>query len=392
MPVHYHPGPFPPTQLDWPRLIPLLGPTAAAVARYDGTLAAIPNASVLLAPLTTQEAVLSSRIEGTQATMGEVLEFEAEGDAPNWSEDRRNDIREVLNYRAAVRLAEQLLETLPLSGRVIREAHKELLAGVRGQGKAPGEYRCIPNWIGPAGCAIEQARFVPIPADRLPDAMSAWERYLHAEEAPDRLVQLALLHAEFEALHPFLDGNGRLGRMLVPLFMWRNGLIHRPMFYVSAFLEANREAYYERLLAVSRDGDWTGWCRFFLGALQNQAEENQQKAAAILGLYERMKREVAGLTRSQYAIHALDWIFERPIFKSSDFVASSGIPEPTAKRILTVLRDAGVLEPLVKASGRRAAILCFPALLVIAEERFAIGTNGFVVDHKSAIYDPQTLL
>lgn len=198
--------------------------------------------------------------------------------------------------------------------------------------------------------------------------MSAWERYLHAD-APDRLVQLAIVHAEFEALHPFLDGNGRLGRMLVPLFLWQNGLIQRPMFYLSAFLEAHRDEYYERLLAVSRDDDWTGWCRFFLDAIKAQAEENQQKAAAILDLYERMKREVVDLTRSQYAIHALDWIFERPIFRSSDFVASAGIPEPTAKRIVPALRESGILRILVEASGRRAATLCFPALLNIAEGR-----------------------
>ncbi len=366
MAILYHHGAFPPAELDWPQLIPWLGPTSAAVARYDGTLAAIPNAAVLLSPLTTQEAVLSSRIEGTQATMGEVLEFEAEGGTPGLSEERRNDIHEVLNYRTAMRRAEKMLATVPLSQRLIREAHAVLLAGVRGQGKAPGEYRRIPNWIGPAGCTVEQARFVPISADKLPDAMSVWECYLH-EDAPDRLVQLALAHAEFEALHPFLDGNGRLGRMLVPLFMWQTGLIQRPMFYLSAFLEAHRDEYYERLLAVSRDGDWTGWCRFFLGALKAQAEENQQKAAAILGLYEGMKQEVAVLTRSQYAIHALDWIFERPIFKSSDFVASSSIPEPTAKRILPALREAGILRVLVEASGRRAATLCFPALLNIAE-------------------------
>lgn len=366
--AHYQLGQFPPATLDWPQLIPLLGPAAAAVARYDGTLGAIPNAAVLLSPLTTQEAVLSSRIEGTQATMGEVLEFEAEGGAPQLSEGRRNDIREVLNYRAAMRMAEKLLETVPLSLRVVREAHKVLLDGVRGQGKSPGEYRRIPNWIGPAGCTVEQARFVPIGADKLPDTMSTWERYLHAD-APDRLVQLAIAHAEFEALHPFLDGNGRLGRMLVPLFLWQNGVIQRPMFYLSAFLDAHRDEYYERLLAVSRDGDWTGWCRFFLQAIKTQAEENQRKAADILALYERMKHAVTALTRSQYAIHTLDWVFERPIFKSSDFVASSGIPAPTAKRILSVLRGDGVLKVLVAAGGNRPATLCFPALLNIAEGR-----------------------
>ena len=366
--VLYHLGQFPPAVIDWPQLIPLLGPSSAAIARYDGTLAAVPNAAVLLSPLTTQEAVLSSRIEGTQATMGEVLEFEAEGDVGRFSDERRADIREVLNYRAALRESERLLADLPLSQRVIRDAHRVLMDGVRGQGKAPGEYRRVPNWIGPAGCTIEQARFVPIPANHLPDAMSAWERYAHAD-VPDRLVQLAVLHAEFEALHPFLDGNGRLGRMLVPLFMWQAGLIRQPMFYISAFFEAHRDEYYERLLAVSRDGDWTGWCRFFLTGVKAQAEQNHDKASAILALYEQMKRQVAGLTRSQFAIHALDWIFAKPIFKSSDFVASAGIPAPTAKRILGVLQAAAVLRTLVPGGGRRAAVLGFPALLAITEGR-----------------------
>ena len=154
MPVYYHEGEFPPVaQIDWSRLIPSLGPAAAAVARYDGMLAAIPNPDILLAPLSTQEAVLSSRIEGTQATMGEVLEFEA-GREPS-SPARRDDIHEVLNYRAAIRRAEDMLQQLPLSQRVIRSMHEVLLAGVRGEGKSPGEYRRIPNWIGPPGCAVE---------------------------------------------------------------------------------------------------------------------------------------------------------------------------------------------------------------------------------------------
>jgi Fic family protein len=364
--VPYHEGRFPPAVLDWPRLIPLLGPAAAAVARYDGMLAAVPNPAVLLAPLTTQEAVLSSRIEGTQATMGEVFEFEAGQEAA--SPERREDIQEVLNYRAAMREAERLLADVPLSQRVLREAHKVLLAGVRGQNKSPGEYRRIPNWIGPPGCTVETARFVPISADRLPTAMSAWERYAH-EDAPDRLVQLAILHAEFEALHPFLDGNGRLGRMIIPLFLWQTGLIRRPMFYVSAYFEARREAYYDGLLAVSRDDDWTGWCRFFLDAIRTQAEDNLAKAQAILALYDEMKRRVPEMTRSQYAIQALDWIFERPIFRTTDFVGAAGIPAPTARRFLGVLQEGAVLRVLAAGSGRRAGILAFPALLNIAEGR-----------------------
>ena len=365
-PVHYPMGQFPPESIDWLPLIPHLGPTAAAVARYDGMLAAIPHPDVLLSPLTTQEAVLSSRIEGTQATFGEVLEYEA--GQPAVSPERREDIKEVLNYRAALREAEQLLTTLPLSQRVIRAAHRVLLDGVRGRHLSPGEYRRIPNWIGPPGCGIEQARFVPIAAEQLPEAMSRWERYAHSE-ATDRLVQLAVLHAEFESLHPFLDGNGRLGRMLVPLFLWQSGLIRRPMFYISAYFEAGRGAYYDGLLAVSRDGDWTGWCLYFLQAVRTQAEANLQKAQAILALFEAMKRRLPELTRSQYANHALDWIFARPIFRSSDFVATAQIPEPTARRFLSVLQQADILKAISAGRGRRAAVLAFPELLNIAEGR-----------------------
>ena len=365
-PVHYHEGRFPPVNIDWASLIPLLGPTAAAVARYDGTLAAVPNAAVLLSPMTTQEAVLSSRIEGTQASMGEVLEFEAEGAARDLPPQRLADIHEVLNYRRAMREAERLLRELPLCQRVLLATHRVLMDGVRGHGKAPGEYRRIPNWIGPPNCLVENARFVPIGADRLPAAMGAWENYVNSD-TPDRLVQLAIAHAEFEALHPFLDGNGRLGRMLIPLFLWRVDLIHAPMFYISAYFEANRDAYFDRLLAVSREGDWTGWCRFFLEAVRTQAEANHKKAVAILGLYESMKPKVSAITRSQYAIHAMDWIFERPIFKSSDFVANAGIPEATAKRIVGVLKKEGVLKPLSEGRGRRSSVLAFSELLNIAE-------------------------
>ncbi|RYH32051.1 MAG: Fic family protein, partial [Alcaligenaceae bacterium] len=311
MPVKYHVGKFPPPTLDWPRLIPLIGSANAAVARYDGLLQGIPNPRVLLSPLTTQEAVLSSRIEGTQATMGEVLEYEAGAD--DSSPSKTQDIYEVLNYRSAVREAEQLLKELPLSQRVLQAAHRVLLSGVRGQNKAPGEYRRIPNWIGPPNCTEETARFVPISAADLPEGMGRWEKYLH-EPGHDKLLQLAIAHAEFEALHPFLDGNGRLGRMLVPLFLWQTGVIHMPMFYLSAYLEERRDEYYDRLLAVSNSDDWTGWCEFFLKAIEAQANENMGKVRQILALYDELKLKVVDWTHSQYAVIALDWIFERPIF------------------------------------------------------------------------------
>lgn len=365
--TQYHDGQFPPEDLDWARLVPIIGPANAAVARYDGMLAAIPNAHVLLSPLTTQEAVLSSRIEGTQATMGEVLEYEARGDTDEPSSPKEADIWEILNYRRAMRAATEMLNDLPLCQRIVLECHRILLNSVRGHGKAPGQYRKIPNWIGPKGCHIEEARFVPINAEKLPGAMSRWEKYIHDGVAPDRLVQLALLHVEFEALHPFLDGNGRLGRMLIPLFLYQAGLIKQPMFYISAYLESHRDEYYDRLLAVSRDNDWSGWCAFFLQVVRIQAEENLAKAQAILNLYNRMKTRFAELTHSQYAIHALDWVFERPIFKSSDFVHSAKIPKPTAQRILTLLKTEGILREIQPGSGRRAAILAYSELLNIAE-------------------------
>ena len=366
-PVHYRVGGFPPeARLDWAALIPSIGPAAAAVARYDGALAAIPDTDVLLAPLATREAELSSRIEGTQATMREVLEFEA-GQAPA-SPVRRDDIQEVLNYRAALREAERLLADLPICRRVLCEAHRALLSGARGHGKAPGEYRRIPNWIGPPGSSIEEAKFVPVGADRLEGAMSAWERYAN-DDAPDRLAQLAILHAEFEALHPFLDGNGRLGRMLVPLFLWRHGLIRRPAFYISAYFEANRDAYYEGLLAVSRDDDWTGWCRFFLAAIRSQAEENLSKIQRILDLYNALKIRATEWTRSPYAIRTLDGIFGRPLFRRADFAKIADIPARAARRNLDVLCENGVLDTISPAGGRRTAILIFRGLLEIVGSR-----------------------
>jgi Fic family protein len=368
--VLYHRGGFPPGELRWVELIPLLGPANAAVARYEGVLHGIPNPNVLLSPLTAQEAVLSSRIEGTQATLGEVLEYEAGGDQTDESTPQKADIREVLNYRAALHEALRLLDGLPLSQRLIRATHAVLMQGVRGRNKSPGEYRRVPNWIGPEGCGIEDARFVPCPVEALPQAMQSWEAYIH-DTAPDLLVQLAIVHAEFEAIHPFLDGNGRLGRLLVPLFLKSKGLLTTPNFYLSEFLERHRDEYYERLLAVSRDGDWTGWCAFFLRAIIRQAEENERKAQAIHALYTTRKDWMVEVTRSQYSGRALDWFFSRPIFSASDFVAHVEIPEPTAQRILREVRNAEnpLLTVLRPSSGRRAAVLAFPDLLNICEGR-----------------------
>lgn len=365
-PVRYHTGKFPPKKLDWARLIPLIGPASAALARYDGLLSAIPNASVMLSPLTTQEAVLSSRIEGTQATMGEVLEFEAGADTV--APEKTDDIHEVLNYRRAMREAVELMDTLPLCGRLIRKLHATLLSGVRGEDKGRGRFRTIQNYIGAYGRTIEEARFIPIAPELLRDGMAGWEKYLHSD-TPDQLVRLGIVHAEFESLHPFLDGNGRLGRMVMPLFLFERKLLHAPMFYLSEYLESNRQEYYDRLLAVSRDNDWTGWCEFFLTAMTQQATENDRKARRILELYETKKTWMVSTTHSQYAIAALDFVFNQPVFSSSDFIEGARIPQASARRILKLLADNDLLSFVRKPRGRRPAIFGFPELLNLAEGR-----------------------
>lgn len=367
-PVNYHYDKFPPKNLDWDKLIPLIGPASAAVAAFDSLLFSIPNANILLSPMTTQEAVLSSRIEGTQATMGEVLEFEADDKNTKIDERKRQDINEIINYRKAMHWAVEKLNELPLCQRIIKGAHEILMGGVRGADRLPGEYRRTQNWIGIPGCSLEESEYIPISADKLPEAMLKWEKYIH-EDAPDKLVQLAIIHAEFESIHPFLDGNGRLGRMCVPLFMFNKGLIKKPVFYISEYFENNRETYYESLRVISQDDKWTNWCLFFLQAITIQALTNQNKGLKILILYNRLKNQIPDIIHSQYLIQTLDFIFIRPIFKSSDFISNANVPDPTARRILDAFRDNSIIKVLSKGSGRRASSYIFPELLNIVEDK-----------------------
>lgn len=368
-PVKYHTGKFPPDPekgLNWPKLIPLIGPASAALARFDGVLRAIPNSQVLLSPLSTQEAVLSSRIEGTQATMGEVLQFEAGATPEKLTKQKEDDIHEVINYRRALTEAVDNLERIPISLRLIKKAHQTLLTGVRGDNKMPGEFRRIQNFIGAHDSKIEHAKFIPIQQADLDKGMSRWEKFIH-EEPMDFLVHLALLHVEFESLHPFMDGNGRLGRMLIPLFLFEKNVLSRPVFYMSAWLEAHREEYYEYMRAVSRDDAWTAWCAFFLQGIREQAAENCKKAEAIVDLHKQLLTKISDATKSHNATRALDFFFDRPIFSSSDFVEKSKIPAPTARRFLRVLTEKKVLKVFRKGMGTRATVLVLHELLNIAE-------------------------
>ena len=366
-PVHYELGAFPPDNLPWEKLIPLVGPANAALARYDALLSAIPNAAVLLSPLTTQEAVLSSRIEGTQATMVEVMEVEAGGSPAGMTAPRRGDVEEILNYRNALWACTDELSRRPISQHILRQAHSLLLRGVRGQNQSPGSYREDQNWIGPDGCSIDSANFIPISHEHLQSGIDTWERYLLRTDLPDPLVQLALIHAEFEALHPFKDGNGRVGRMIIPLYLFAKKLLSSPNFYMSGYLEAHRESYIEKLRAISARGEWGEWCAFFLRALIDQAAENERKAQDILNLFSDVKERVVSLTHSQHSIRATDFIFQNPIFRAPDFILGSDIPKPSATRILRILRAAEILTPLREGRGRRAGIFAFPRLLEIVD-------------------------
>ena len=368
----YIPTELPLSNLDYRLLLPLVGQANAALARYDGLLQSIPNPAVMLSPLTTQEAVLSSKIEGTQATVDEVLEQEAgllkEG-------EKFQDIQEISNYRQALYAAREYLTDYPIRLGFVRELHRILMSSVRGQDKTPGEFRKDQNWIGKHGCSIEQASFVPPNPMQLPDHLHAWESYIDSDDV-DFLLQVAVVHAQFELLHPFKDGNGRIGRILIPLFLYQKRALSQPMFYLSEYLENHREEYYQRLKGISLENDWNGWLAFFLRAITAQAGQNSARVTAIQALYEEMKLAIQAATHSQYTVHILDAIFNKPVFRSSDLAQQLfqefGIHEKTTPGLLRQMRDAGILRELRPGSGRRPATLCFPRLINLAEGRDVI--------------------
>lgn len=365
----YVPNELPLPDLDFRRLLPLVGQANAALARYDGLLQGIPNPAVMLSPLTTQEAVLSSKIEGTQATVDEVLEQEAgllkEG-------EKFQDIQEISNYRQALYAAREYLKDYPIRLAFVRELHRILMNSVRGQDKTPGEFRKDQNWIGKYGCSMEEASFVPPNPIQLPDHLQALEKYMDGDDI-DFLLQTAIVHAQFELLHPFKDGNGRIGRILIPLFLYQKRALSQPMFYLSEYLENHREDYYQRLKGISAEGDWNSWIVFFLEAIVSQAHQNSSRVTAIQTLYEEMKLAIQEATHSQYTVHVLDAIFSKPVFRSSDLTAQLnkefGIHEKTTPGLLRQMRDAGILRELQSGSGRRPATLCFPRLINLAEGR-----------------------
>lgn len=364
--VDYHYGHFPPANLSYDRLALSLTAATGAMARYDAKLERLHNKELLLAPLRNAEAVVSSRIEGTIATLDEILKIEADADEndENGSESHRQEAIEVYSYTRAVKHAQTLLNNgLPISSRLIREAHSRLLFFGRGADKTPGEFKKDQNYV--VDKRNRKILFVPASAEYLDkQGMTAFENYVN-DPAVEPLIQTAIMHVEFEALHPFKDGNGRLGRMLVPLNLWQREVIHAPHFYISSAVEERREEYVDRLREVSEANAWDEWILFFLEILRRQAEINMHITDRIGALYDEMSIAFREVLRSQWAPVALDYVFTKPVFRNSAFTASSGIPPQTAHRISRTLVEKGILTQVASASGRRAALFAFMPLMEI---------------------------
>ena len=359
--VVYHHNGFPPASLDIHCFFNDILAATAALSRYDQMLKTLHNSEILLAPLRSREAVISSRIEGTISTLDEILRYEAEAEQTHWGREVRQDTVETLLYQRTLKAAQQALtDGRPLSTMMIRSMHQGLLSFGRGADKAPGQFKTEQNYIGRRGS--RQVDFVPIAPEHLQAGLDRLFVYIH-ESADNALIKTALAHIEFEALHPFKDGNGRIGRMLIPLLLWQMQQISAPHFYISSFFEENKDEYIERIRAVSAQGDWSGWCAFFCRAISEQAGQNLHIAEQITALYEQMKAQLTDILSSKWTVIALDALFTQPVFKANRFAMGHDIPKPTVQKLLKALLDHQIIETVEAASGRRAALYAFEPLL-----------------------------
>lgn len=366
--VGYHYDRFPPDKIDANRLIMPLASAAAALARYDQMLKGMHNSEILLAPLRSQEAVVSSRMEGTVSTLDEVLRYEAdqEENTTGAGSHYRDEAIEVFLYSRALNAAQRSIEQgAPLSSFLIKSAHRVLLGFGRGASLSPGDFKTEQNYL--ADRTRRKVLFVPMRPEQLQDGMDRLFAFIGSDDW-QILIKTALAHLEFEALHPFKDGNGRIGRMLITLMLWKYGAISAPHFYISGYFEDRRDEYIERMREVSKSGAWTEWTVFFLEALEAQAQKNLATAEHIRDLYEELKREFPQILSSQWSMAALDFLFSRPVFRNNVFTRKSGIPEATAHRFARILLEKNFLRTLEAASGRRPALYSFEPLLRIVRE------------------------
>ncbi|MDN5872283.1 MAG: Fic family protein [Nitrococcus sp.] len=360
--VRYHDGQFPPASLGYARLLPALLAATDALARYDQMLKGMHNSEIFLAPLRSQEAVISSRMEGTISTMDEILQLEAEYDdnVAAATEFRSDAIETLLYQRTLTTARHQIEEGRPLSASLLKSIHQQLLSFGRGAGKSAGSFKTEQNYIGERGSRVVD--FVPIAPERLASGMDTLFALIGDGELPI-LLRAALAHLEFEALHPFKDGNGRVGRMLITLMLWTGGAISAPHFYISRYFEDYKDEYIGALRDVSAAGAWDAWCIFFLTAVEQQAIQNLEVAETIRSCYEDMKARFAELLSSKHSVAALDYLFTYPVFRNSRFTRDAGIPSQTAARFTRVLLQEGLLETVQEAAGRKSAIYRFEPLM-----------------------------
>ena len=344
------PAPLPPA-IDYDsELVLALSRADGALSELSGLGRQLPDPHLLIAPYLRQEAVLSSRIEGTVTTLSELLIDQAGGAT---TERERDDLREVRNYVTAMEHGLARLAKLPLSLRLVREVHEQLMRGVRGGTSAPGEFRRIQNWIGPPGSTLATATYVPPPVPDMTEALGRWERFLNERDTMPVLVQCALMHEHFEAIHPFLDGNGRVGRLLITLFLVERERLSQPLLYLSAFIDAHRNDYYDALLRVRTEGDWRGWLLFFLAGVAETSERAARQAATLMGLRERYHEL---LRRAPRAVVLVDELFRSPYVTTAGAAQALGVSTPTAKRAMDKLLDAKILEDMGERAWRRVFV------------------------------------
>jgi Fic family protein len=324
-------------------LLALLSHADRALARLDGVSSILPNPNLFVGMYVRHEAVLSSQIEGTQSTLEDILQHEADGA----SSVLPRDVEEVVNYVRALNSGLRRLESLPLSLRLIREIHATLMKGVRGANRDPGEFRRSQNWIGPSNCTLKNATFVPPPVPAMHDALSAFEKFLHDRESLPPLIHCGLVHAQFETIHPFLDGNGRVGRLLLTFLLCEREILDSPLLYLSVYLKAHREEYYDRLTTIRDDGDWEGWLKFFLRGVEEVSRNATSTARSILALREKHRQTLAS---NANGIRLLDFIFEQPILTVRLAERHLDCAYVTAATTIDVLVDKGILR---ETSGRK---------------------------------------
>ena len=333
-----------------------------ALGRLDGATYMLPNPDLFLYMYVKKEAVLSSQIEGTQASLADLLEYEGE----HGNNYRIDDVKEISNYVNAMDYGLERLKELPLSLRLIREIHAKLLQGTRGGHKAPGEFRTSQNWVG--GTKPSNARFVPPPAQEVMSCMGALEKFIYDnKDTTPPLIKAGLVHAQFETIHPFLDGNGRVGRLLITFMLCHNRVIEKPLLYLSLYFKQFRDEYYERLTAIRRDGDWEGWLKFYLQGIYDISTQATTAAKLIMDLQAEHRQMVNSLSKaSPSAVKLLDLLYQQPIVSVAYVSKELGFSSPAARKAINNLERLGILRE-ISGKKRNRLYLYYAYMSIIRE-------------------------